>query len=233
MEFNADKCHVMKFGKSGKRPEWNYTLGETTLENSEKEKDLGVIINDTLSPTDHINEKVRIVHNMLANMRIAFSYIDEDMLRKIITTFIRPILEYAAVVWSPHQKKHINNIEKVQRAATKWAPSLRDLSYEERLEKLNLPTLEQRRKRGDMITMYKCVTGKEHIDSEEYITYNRSSLRGHSKKLYKKGATKDIRKFSFPNRVIDQWNALPEEIVCVNTIHKFKDMHDNFMNISF
>ncbi len=26
MEFNAEKCHVMKFGKSAMRPDWEYKL---------------------------------------------------------------------------------------------------------------------------------------------------------------------------------------------------------------
>ena len=93
MEFNVDKCHVIKFGKSKNRPDWEYTLGNTTLLTSEKEKDLGVVINNRLSPTDHINEKIRNMYALLANMRVAFTYIDEDMLRKIITSFIRPTLE--------------------------------------------------------------------------------------------------------------------------------------------
>ena len=40
MEFSAEKCHVMKFGKSGKRPNWEYTLGNDRLQESEKEKRL-------------------------------------------------------------------------------------------------------------------------------------------------------------------------------------------------
>ncbi len=79
------------------------------------------------------------------------------MVKKIITSLIRPTLEYAAVVWNPHLKKHIEKLEKVQRAATRWVPSLKDLSYEESLKKLQLPTLTERRERGDMIMLYKCV----------------------------------------------------------------------------
>ena len=216
----------MKFGKSAKRPDWDYLLGSNTLQESNKEKDLGVIINNKLSPEDHINDKVRNTYKLLANMRVACAYIDEEMVKKIITSFIRPTLEYAAVVWNPHLKKHVKKIEKVQRAATRWVPSLRDLNYEERLNKLNLPTLEKRRKRGDMIMLYKCVEGKEKIDSTEYIISKQSVSRGHSKKLYKKSLKKDVRKFSFPHRAIDQWNALPEEVVCANSIHKFKDKYD-------
>ncbi len=42
----------------------------------EKEKDLLVVINNRLSPEKHIQEKVRNMHNLLANMRITFTYID-------------------------------------------------------------------------------------------------------------------------------------------------------------
>ncbi len=114
------------------------------------------------------------------------------MVKKIITSFIRPTLEYAAVVWKPHLKKHIEKLEKVQRAATRWVPSLRDLSYEERLKTLQLPTLTERRERGDMIMLYKCVEGMEKIDVKEYVIPSQSSLRGHSKKVDMKWLKKDV-----------------------------------------
>ncbi len=71
--------------------------------------------------------------------------VDEELVKKINTSFIRPTLEYAAVVWNPHLKKHIEKIEKVQRAATRWVPCVRNLSYKERLKKLQLLTLTERR----------------------------------------------------------------------------------------
>ncbi len=72
-------------------------------------------------------------------------------------------------VWNPHLIKHIEKLEKVQRAATRWLPSLRDLSYKERLKKLQLSILTERRERGDMIMLYKCVEGMEKIDVKEYV----------------------------------------------------------------
>ena len=69
------------------------------------------------------------------------------MVGKIITTFIRPTLEYTSVAWNPHKQKDIKKIERIQRAATRWVPELRELRYEERLQALNLTTLEARRKR--------------------------------------------------------------------------------------
>ena len=77
---------------------------------------------------------------------------------------IRPRLEYAAIVWSPHTKKNIRKLERVQRAATKLVLELKDLTYEERLRKLEIPTLESRRARGDLIGIYKMVNNLDIVD---------------------------------------------------------------------
>ncbi len=68
------------------------------------------------------------------------------MVKKVITLSARPALEYAAAVWDPYLKKHVK-IDEVQKAATRWMSTLRGLSYEERLDKLQLPALEERRKK--------------------------------------------------------------------------------------
>ncbi len=79
-----------------------------------------------------------------------------------------------------------------------------------------------------MIILYKCVEGFEKIDVNEYVIPSKSTLRGHSKKLYKKRLKKDVKKYSSPDRAIDKWNALPE-VVCVKSIHSFKEKYDKLM----
>ena len=64
---------------------------------------------------------------------------------------VRPHLEYANSVWCPYKKGDIAGIEKVQKRATKLVISLKHLSYIERLRRLKLPTLKNRRLRGDII----------------------------------------------------------------------------------
>ncbi len=54
----------------------------------------------------------------------------------------------------------------------------------------------------------------EKIDVNEYVTTSQSTLRGHSKKLYKRRLKKDVKKYSFLDRAIEKWNALPEVVVC-------------------
>ena len=126
-----------------------------------------MIIQDTLSPERHINGIFGSTYGLLTNIRVAFHYLDTSMMKKIITTMIRPKLEYAAVVWSPHMKKDIRKLERIQRTATKMVPELKDLTYEERLREMSLPTLQERRERGDLITMYKMVNHAEKIDRQD------------------------------------------------------------------
>ena len=159
---------------------------------------------------------------MAGNMRVALTYLDEEMLTKIIKSLIRPRLEYAAVVWSPHLRKDVKKLEKVQRSITRMVPSLRDLKYEERLERLGLPTLEDRRERGDMIMMYRCVRGLENIDKEDMIIRDTGITRGHEYKVKIPTCKGDIKKFSFPFRSIEKWNRLDEEVVKAKSIQSFK-----------
>ena len=78
---------------------------------------------------------------MLRNIRMAFHFLNKDMMRKIITTMIRPNLEYAEEMWFPHKKKHVLKLERIQRIATKMMPEFEDLPYEERLKEMHLTTL--------------------------------------------------------------------------------------------
>ena len=60
-------------------------------------------------------------------------------------------------------KRNIDMIENVQKRATKQIPGMNNLPYEERLRKLELPTLSYRRLRGDMIEVVVNVHSLKHI----------------------------------------------------------------------
>ena len=220
MEFNKNKCKVMEFGKS-RRVHWDYTMEDVRLEKSSEELDLGVTITEGLTPDKHINKMTGKANNLLRRIKMAFIYKDKDMMRKVLVTMIRPLLEYAAVVWSPHTKKNIRKLERVQRAATKMAPELRDLEYEERLREMGLTTLENRRERGDLINIYKMLHGMDKT-GEDLIKRDTGITRGHEKKLKRERCLKDIKKYSFPHRAVTAWNGLDEVIVNATSVHSFK-----------
>ena len=116
--------------------------------------------------------------------------------------------EYCIQAWRPYLKKDINVLERVQKRATKLISGLSEMGYEERLKILGLTTLETRRLRGDLIDVFKILKRYENIDQQVFFDMSQSSLRGHSLKLNKKKVRLDVAKFSFSNRVVNEWKSV-------------------------
>ena len=58
------------------------------------------------------------------------------------------------------------------------------------------------------------INGYYNIDASLYFQFDEFGRRGHSKKLYKRRSRLDTIKYVFANRIVDQWNSLPD--ACVN-----------------
>ena len=105
----------------------------------------------------------------------------------------------------------------------------RGMSYEERLSRLKLTTLETRRLRGDLIEVFKIMKGFDNIDYHDFFVLSTNQFRGHSLKLFKVRFDTNCGKFVFSNRVIDKWNLLTEDIISSNTVNGFKAKLDPFL----
>ena len=154
---------------------------------------------------------------------------DEDTFLNLYKVFVRPILEYCQTIWSPHLKYHIEAIENVQRRATKLVPSIKDLPYEERLNHINLFKLSDRRRRGDMIYVYKMLKCMVNINYEKYFTIstNPYNTRGHHMKIcLGKTPTVNTGTNFFTNRIAVPWNSLPADVVESKNIDEFKRKYD-------
>jgi len=161
---------------------------------------------------------------MMGMVKRSFRYLEGEAFVTLYKSLIRPHLEYATPVWSPWKKQQIRLIEGIQRRATKLLPGLRDKPYESRLRALGLPTLEYRRRRADMIVVYKALTGLEDIEPGHIIPRVQATqrTRGHPLKLYKTRCKTRLRANSFRHRVVNDWNELPEYVVISPSLNAFK-----------
>ena len=151
MDFHPLKCKVLKMGKTiaDLHDIFNpYTLRQHQLEVVDHEKDLGVTMDVDLIFDKHISNKINKANGIVGLIRKSFIHLDEESFLRLYKALVRPHLEYANSVWAPRFKRQVEVIENVQRRATKLIPDFKDLTYEERIRKLKLPTLKYRRLRG-------------------------------------------------------------------------------------
>ena len=220
MKFNIDKCHSLPMGHSNLH--YPYQIDGTIIDSVEEEKDLGVIIDSKLSFHRHIMEIVKKANNTLGCIRRTIKFKDRNIMLPLYNAHVRSRLEYASVIWNPYRQDDIQAIERVQRRATKLIRGMRGLSYTERLTALGLPSLQFRRRRADMIEVFKIISGLDRIGADKFFAFNTSKTRGHSKKFFKPFSRLNLRKNSFSQRVVNDWNSLPESLVGVDDLDSFK-----------
>ena len=217
---------------------YNYYMNDTVLQKIVEEKDLGVYVTPDLKSSVHVEKVAARANSVVGQIRKAFTFMDKEMFLPLYLTMVRPIMEYAVQAWSPKLVRDIDKLEKVQRRATKLVPEIRDLPYEIRLRELGLPSLFERRVRGDMIEVFKIVNGFENIDSEKFfkrvevrdLHSDRPTTRGHSLKLEKHRHGHRSRMKFFDARVINKWNQLPETVVSSNNVNIFKRNYDRYIS---
>ena len=211
MAFNVSKCKVMHLGYDN--PKHEYRLDGTVLEETVEERDLGVLVDNKLKFENHIKGVVSKANRMLGLIKISFECLNKEMFLSLYKALVRPLLEYCVHAWSPHLQKHKKLLENVQERATKIVREYRHLSYDERLEELELPRLEDRRSRGDMILTYRLINGEEGINYRKFFTLDERPYglrKQHTKNISRGQEECELRRYLFSKRVIDKWNKLTE-----------------------
>ena len=170
---------------------------------------------------------------MFAMLRRAFQYIDKETFTPLYKTLVRTRLDYASSVYSPYKLKHVDQLEAVQRRATKQLPGMKDKPSTDRLKELKLPTLSYRRLSWDMIEVNKIINGIHDKNATQFLKLwkdmaPRTGPRGNPKTVFTKRATNNLRKNSFTPRVAGIWNCLPENVVSAPSVNSFKNRLHKF-----
>ena len=182
MQFNVDKCSIMSVGKN--TGPVDYKINDSTLERTCSVKDLGVQVSNNLRPREQCMIARNKANRMLGFINRSVTNRSSEVILKLYLALVRPHLDYAVQFWTPYYKKDIKSLEAVQRRMTKMIQGLKNLSYEERLKRLNLHSLERRRARGDMIEVFKWVKGINKGDISQVLEFsNQDVTRGNGYKL--------------------------------------------------
>ena len=231
LNFNQSKCKILHIGENN--PKYVYFMGNGTsraeIETTSLEKDLGLLVDTELNFESHIDYIIKKASQKKATILRNFTFRSKKVLVPLFKTLVRPILEYVDTVWDPRLRSQIKLLEEVQRKFTRHILEVKKFAYEDRLEKLKLPSLEFRRFRGDLIQMYKIA--HKHYDRASvnslFSFATKSRLRGHSYKITKFMTKKCQFQHFFTNRIVNHWNNLSEDIVNSKNLNIFKNKIDN------
>ena len=233
MHFNADKCKVLHIGK--RNPMLNYCLNDEVMSSVENEKDLGVMFNSKFNFTDHIKSCVAKAKSRTAWLFRNFVSREQDTIIHLYKSMIRPHLEYCPQVWSPLSKhgnwSFIMSLESVQRWVTSSIQGMDNLTYRQRLEKLNLTTLHERRMRGDLIEVFKSLNG--HNSTVENVIKQSDRTGNLLVNERRKHSSRTLENDFFGSRVVNYWNKLPTFVKDSGSINDFKNNLGEFRKNNF
>ena len=204
-----------------------YHLEGHLLPSVESEKDLGVWISNDWNFREHILTSIGKANANIAWVARTVISRSPQVMTQIYKTLIRPHLEYCVQLWSP-LPKHGNwglilDIENVQRSFTRMIDGIGLLTYEERLNKLDLTTLLERRARGDLIETFKILSGIADY-GEKFFSLSRSG----NNLVSRPGDEKSTKHSFFSRRVIPYWNKLPSDVKLSKSVNDFKNKLDRF-----
>ena len=225
LPLNISKCKVLHLGpKNAQHP---YYFSDSVLTPVNQVNDLGVIVDSHLKfhyQALAASAKARRIGNYLLKF---LTYVDPGVLRIIITSSVRPQLEYCIQAWRPFYSKSAQVLERTFRYFTKRCQSLYHLPYETRLQILSLPSLSVRFNRGDLLQTYKLIHGHDATTYEKFFTLsNYSRTRGHQLKIQPMPFRTNYRKATFSQRVVDPWNKLPQSVVTAPSVATWKARFD-------
>ena len=232
LKLALSKCSILHLGRRPPNLKIDYELDHIKLDSADVMRDLGVMVDSELKFSQHCATIVKKASMRMNCIFQSFETRDTQFLLQMFKTYVRPTLEYASSCWSPYLAKDIKIVESVQRSFTKRIPELArlNLSYIDRLNKLNLERLDMRRLHHDLILAYKLMYGHLDVDPNSLLLFHPQAYNNYVGpltatkvlRLRKPNFKLHCRRNFFGIRVVDLWNELPNDVKLSKSTKEFK-----------
>jgi hypothetical protein len=222
MSLNTDKCFHAAFGKSSNTR--NYYINDCAIPTKSVFKDLGVTATTPLSFNKHVDVIVSKAYTRLGLIYKLFETKSPRSISRLYKAFVRPILEFSSIIWNPYTQYRIMKIERIQKRMCNMIPAIRGKPYQEQLKLLGLFTLQSRRTRYQLISVFKLRRQITKISFKDlFTTVVNKRTRGHNCTIAPRFARNNYRLNFFTVAVIELWNKLSQEDIDSPSLIEFKN----------
>lgn len=219
MDLNISKCGVMTFHRNKSPILATYNINGQPLIRHGQVRDLGVIFEKDLTFISHIkNIKSKALKMLGFLFRNTKDFSEVATLKALYYAYVRSVLEYCSVVWSPYYNCHIKSLETIQHkflrmVAFKTKYTIPNHNYSEIESEQNILSLEIRRQINDLLFIHKLFNNKISCpDLLAQINFRDPSKPTRQKQLFYLNRAKTNTGINAPLRRCQHlWNKASDE----------------------
>ena len=141
MKLNAEKCHLLIFGKN--RDKLSLSIGDEVITESKEEKLLGVIIDTKLTFKSHVTALCKKPNQKLHAFSRISSYVDREKLRQIMKAFLLSQFNYCPLIWMFSDRQMNNRSNSIHEKALRIVYNDTSSKFPDLLRKDNSVSIHQ------------------------------------------------------------------------------------------
>ena len=195
------------------------------IEPSDIVQDLGINITTNLNFSPHINILANKARQFIAWVLSVFKNRSEQTMMRLYKALIRSRTEYCSPLWHPVKIEDIKTLESIQRLFTSKVTEVSHLSYYNRLKALRIQSLQRRRERFIILTVWKIINGK--MPNDLCLNFTDTPRRGIKVKvpsLNMKATQRARSRYENSFAVLGPllWNTIPSKLSRITKMETFK-----------
>lgn len=205
---------------------FQYSTNNTILSEVTQYKYLGLWITKNLSWSKHIDFVVAKSLRKLFFLRRSLRSTTPSIRLLAYNAIIRPILEYAVVIWDPFTQTDIQKLERVQKKVVRFIyNSYGPTSITKLLLKSKFPNIPDQNRILRLKFLFQLIKGHYAVDTSHIVHFSLGygTRQRHNLTISPLMQRTNCFKYSFFPRTIVDWNNLHNDVVTLNTLSAFEE----------
>ena len=236
MKFNGGKFELIRFGSNQHLKENTVYFTpnqESIIEEKESLRDLGVIISNDLTFSNHVDKVCSKFSQKAGWIMRTFRSRKTFFLKLLFKSLLQPHIDYCSQLYFPSTQKDMQKIENLQKNFLNRIPEVNGLNYWEKLAYLKLNSQQRRMERYRILYIWKIIESKTlnpGVESSEHIRRGRLCLIP-KLNLQASKSVQNLREHSFQVHGPMLFNSLPRKLRNMKgcPVEDFKACLDKFL----